>query len=479
MKEYRTYAGIRRDLEDGHLTVSELVESYLEKIRAGSQLNAFIETFEDEAREHARNVQKKIRQGTAGSLAGLVLGIKDNLCYKDHHVTAGSRILGGFKSLFTATSIQRLIDQDAIIIGRLNCDEFAMGSSNETSFYGPVANPLDPSRVPGGSSGGSAAALAAGMCHATLGSDTGGSIRQPAAFCGIVGTKPTYGRVSRSGLLAFASSFDQIGPFTWSVQDAALLTAVMSGKDPLDNTTSSLPPSNPQVRPVAKKYRIGIIRETIEMDGLDPEIRAGIHQMLERLRADGHEIVDLSFPYLAHVIPTYYVLATAEASSNLSRYDGIRFGYRSNEAGDIEDVYRRSRTEGFGKEVKRRIMLGTFVLSAGFYDAYYTRAMRVRRLIREHTREVFHTCDIMLSPTAPTVAFRPGEKTDDPIAMYLSDIYTVHANLSGNPAISLPMSGHSSGMPWGLHLMAPEFDEDLLFSVSSMIETLALTPTSS
>jgi len=372
--------------------------------------------------------------------------------------------------LYSATAVERLLEEDAIIIGRLNCDEFAMGSSNENSSKGNVLNPIQEDRVPGGSSGGSAAAVAAGLCLASLGSDTGGSIRQPASFCGVVGMKPTYGRISRWGLLAYASSFDQIGPFTQSVEDAALLTQVMAGKDEMDSTSSSVEVDTYLGdKKVIGKLKIGIPKEVIESEGLNPEIKTKVLELAEDLKANGHEVSTFDFPYLEYMVPTYYVITTAEASSNLSRYDGIHFGYRSENAHDIDSTYVLSRTEGFGEEVKRRIMLGTFVLSSGYYDAYYTKAMKVRRVIQQKTEEVFQKFDVVLGPTAPDTAFKIGENVKDPITMYLQDIFTVHANIAGNPAISLPLGNHSNGLPFGIQLMTKPFEESLLFEFSKEI----------
>jgi aspartyl-tRNA(Asn)/glutamyl-tRNA(Gln) amidotransferase subunit A len=469
VKDYSTLAEIQGDIRIGSASCTALVEQYLSRIAASEALNAFIEVYADEAREAAARVDEKLANGTAGRLAGLVIGLKDVLCHEGHVLTASSRILGSFQSLITATAVRRLLDEDAIVIGRLSCDEFAMGSSNENACYGPVRNPVDTTCVPGGSSGGSAVAVRAGLCHAALGSDTGGSVRQPASFVGTVGFKPSYGRVSRWGLIAYASSFDQIGPITKSVEDAAWLMQIMAGHDPHDNTSShqevpdytGLLNADPD-----RKYTIGYLREVLDSEGLDPEIRVRTYELLDELKAAGHTVRELHFPYLDFVVPCYYILTTAEASSNLSRFDGIRYGYRSEGVTDLESVYKRSRTEGFGAEVRRRILLGTFVLSAGFYDAYYTRAMQVRRLIRDITLEMLGTCDFILTPTAPTTAFRLGEKSDDPVEMYLSDIYTVHANLAGVPAVSLPLGEHSKGMPFGIQLMARHFEEDRLLAFS-------------
>lgn len=469
MASYTSLAEIRNDLYQGRITCRALVTQYLARIEAHQTLNAFLEVFAEEALAAADRIDEKIKSNTAGRLAGLVLGLKDNICYRGHKVSAGSQILKGFESIFDATVVERLLAEDCIILGRLNCDEFAMGSSNENSSYGPVRNPLNPALVPGGSSGGSAAAVAAELVHAALGSDTGGSIRQPASFCGVVGFKPTYGRISRWGLLAYASSFDQIGPFTRSVADAALLTEIMAGHDPRDNTSSTepVPPMSSDLElPSTGPYTIGYIRETLDSPGIDPLVKKGIEEVLQRLQAAGHKVKPLSFPFLNQTIPAYYVLTTAEASSNLARYDGVRFGYRSPNARTMEEVYVKSRSEGFGPEVKRRIMLGTFVLSTGYYDAYFTQAQKVRRLIQEATQRMLAECDFVLSPTAPSTAFPLGDKSGDPIQMYLSDIYTVHANLAGNPAISVPACVHENGLPFGVHLLADYFQESELFRFS-------------
>ncbi|MEM7367860.1 MAG: Asp-tRNA(Asn)/Glu-tRNA(Gln) amidotransferase subunit GatA [Bacteroidota bacterium] len=469
MKQYETLADIQRDLTTGSVTCTDLVDSFLGQIERHASLNAFVEVYKEEARAAAQRIDQKLKEGTAGKLAGLVMGIKDLFCYRGHGLTASSRILEGFESQFTATSVQRLLDEDVIIIGRQGCDEFAMGSSNENSVYGPVQNPIQTDKVPGGSSGGSASAVKAGLCHASLASDTGGSIRQPAAFCDLVGLKPTYGRVSRWGLIAYASSFDVVGPITRSVEDAARILDVIAGPDGQDNTASSHPLDEyvPNGVENGQTYTIGYLREALESPGLDPEIKSRTLTLIEQLRAAGHELKAVSFPLLEYVVPCYYVLTTAEASSNLSRFDGIRYGHRSQEANSLEEVYRLSRTEGFGAEVKRRIMLGTFVLSAGYYDAYYTQAMKVRRLIKQQTEKLFEGCDFLLSPTTPSTPFKQGEKTDDPVEMFLSDIFTVHANLAGVPAISLPIGQHSNGLPIGVQLMGPSFSEKKLLNIAN------------
>lgn len=468
---YNSFAEVKSALASG-VSVFDLVETSISRIHAHAELNAFLEVFEESAREQARLVDQKIAAGTQGRLAGMIIGLKDNLCYKGHKVSASSKILHGFESLFTGTAVQRLLDEDAIIIGRLNCDEFAMGSSNENSAYGPVRNPINTSKVPGGSSGGSAAAVAAGLCTAALGSDTGGSIRQPASFTGTVGLKPSYGRISRHGLIAYASSFDQIGPITTTVEDAALLLEIMSGKDEFDSTVSSRPVDDYTQFTAPTKKRIAVIKETLEMEGMDKEIEASVRVLIQTLKTEGHEVEEVSFPYLDYMVPTYYVLTTAEASSNLSRFDGVHFGHRSAVAKGVEATYKKSRTEGFGPEVKRRIMTGTFVLSHGYYDAYYTKGQKVRRVLRDKTNEIFQSYDLVLMPTTPATAFELNA-VKDPIQMYLQDIFTVHANLTGNPAISIPFGTHSDGMPYGVQVMATHFAEKELLEFSAYLTQFA------
>ena len=468
---YNSFAEVKSALASG-VSVFDLVETSISRIHAHAELNAFLEVFEESAREQARIVDQKIAAGTQGRLAGMIIGLKDNLCYKGHKVSASSKILHGFESLFTGTAVQRLLDEDAIIIGRLNCDEFAMGSSNENSAYGPVRNPINTSKVPGGSSGGSAAAVAAGLCTAALGSDTGGSIRQPASFTGTVGLKPSYGRISRHGLIAYASSFDQIGPITTTVEDAALLLEIMSGKDEFDSTVSSRPVDDYTQLTAPTKKRIAVIKETLELEGMDKEIEASVRELIHTLKAEGHEVEEVSFPYLDYMVPTYYVLTTAEASSNLSRFDGVHFGHRSAVAQGVEATYKKSRTEGFGPEVKRRIMTGTFVLSHGYYDAYYTKGQKVRRVLRDKTNEIFQSYDLVLMPTTPATAFELNA-VKDPIQMYLQDIFTVHANLTGNPAISIPFGTHSDGMPYGVQVMATHFAEKELLEFSAYLTQFA------
>jgi aspartyl-tRNA(Asn)/glutamyl-tRNA(Gln) amidotransferase subunit A len=470
-----TFSGITQlqaDLRSGATTAVKLVEESFYRIAANKQLNAFLEVFTSSAQEQAKAVDEKIAKGTAGKLAGVLIGLKDNICYKGHKVSASSKILEGFESLYSATVVERLLAEDAIIIGRLNCDEFAMGSSNENSAFGNVLNPLNEKCVPGGSSGGAAASVAAGLCHISLGSDTGGSIRQPASFTGTVGLKPTYGRVSRYGLIAYASSFDQIGPITVNVSDAAIVMEIISGKDARDNTSSSKPVGTYSAAlKETKKYKIAYQQECLENEGIDPEVKAAVYAQIEVLRKAGHEVSPISFPYLDYLVPTYYVLTTAEASSNLSRFAGIHYGYRSSAATDLESTYKKSRSEGFGKEVKRRIMLGTFVLSAGYYDAYYSKGQKVRRVIQEKTRAILKDNDFILTPSTPGTAFEFGKNSADPIKMYLEDIFTVQANIAGIPAISVPCGKHSNGLPIGLQLLADYFEESKLLQLAGTIRS--------
>ena len=462
---------LKADLKSGLTTCKELTEQAIKQISENHRLNAFLEVFESSALAQALVIDEKIKSGTEGKLAGVIVGLKDNICYKGHKVSASSKILEGFESLYSATVVERLIAEDAIIIGRLNCDEFAMGSSNENSAYGNVLNPLNNSCVPGGSSGGAAAAVASGLCHVSLGSDTGGSIRQPASFTGTVGLKPTYGRVSRYGLIAYASSFDQIGPITKTVQDAALVLEVISGKDKHDNTCSSekVESYSSQINEI-KKYKIAYIKECVEAEGIDSEVKQIILNQIETLKSLGHSVEAISFPYLDYLVPTYYVLTTAEASSNLSRFSGIHYGHRTQITSDLENTYKKSRSEGFGKEVKRRIMLGTFVLSSGYYDAYYSKGQKVRRIIHEKTKDIFKTFDFILTPSTPGTAFEFGKNSADPIKMYLEDIFTVQANIAGIPAISVPCGNHSNGLPVGLQLMCNYFEESKLLNLASKIK---------
>ncbi len=470
MKDYQKLSEVQSDLKNESITCVQLVEGYLQKIEENQDLNAFLEVFAHDARARATVLDAKLKHGTAGKLAGMVIGIKDNIVYKDHRVSASSKILEGFQSLYSATVVERLLEEDAIIIGRLNCDEFAMGSSNRFSAYGAVKNPLDKNRVPGGSSGGSATAVAAGLCLASLGSDTGGSIRQPASFTGTYGFKPSYGRISRHGLIAFASSFDQIGPFANSVEDIALLYEVMAGADSFDNTVSHKEVSSINDVPAPGKKRIAYFRDVMESEHIDADVRKESEALIEKLKADGHTVEAVDFPLLDYMVPVYYILTTAEASSNLARYDGIHFGYRSENAHDLESTYKLSRTEGFGPEVKRRILLGTFVLSSGYYDAYYGKAQKTRRLVLEKTEELFKDFDLIFSPTTPHTAFPIDQNQEDPTKAYLEDIFTVHANIAGIPAISVPMAQHSNGLPLGMQFSAAKYQEaELLRFVQTLV----------
>ncbi len=470
MNPPRSFLELQKSLKKGDFTCVHITQAYINKISENKHLNAFVEVYAEEALEAAKTIDQKIKDGNAGRLAGMVLGIKDNLCYKNHKVSAASKILRDFESLYTATSVQRVLDEDAIIIGRLNCDEFAMGSANENTIYGVVKNPLDNSKVAGGSSGGSAAAVSAGLCLAALGSDTGGSIRQPAAFCGIVGVKPTYSRVSRHGLIAYASSFDQVGPLTNNTEDAALILEVISGKDNFDSTVSKKPVEKYSEAVFDEKpKKIGYIKECLENTALDPEFKIFIEEKIKELKGNGHIVEPVSFPYIDLLVPTYYIITTAEASSNLARFDGVHYGYRGENVTNLESSYINSRTEGFGEEVKRRIMLGTFVLSSGHHDAYFTKAQKIRRLIQEKTNDMFKVCDFIISPTTPHTAFEIGKKHKDPTVMYLEDIFTAQANLSGNPAISLPLGKHSNTLPISLQVMADKFKESSLLAFSKYL----------
>jgi aspartyl-tRNA(Asn)/glutamyl-tRNA(Gln) amidotransferase subunit A len=446
---------------------------YLSQIKKYQHLNAFIEVFEDEALQQAKALDTKRAAGKPlGKLHGVVVALKDVICYKGHKVSAASKILQNFTSIYTATAVEKLLAEEAIIIGRNNCDEFAMGSSNENSFYGVVKNGLDENHVPGGSSGGSAVAVQMQMCMVSLGSDTGGSVRQPADFCGIVGVKPSYGRVSRYGLIAYASSFDQIGLFANNVEDAALTLQVISGADEFDSTVSGLPVENYLATiHQPKKYKLAYFKQAIEHEGLDSEIAYSINKKIQDLKEQGHLVEPVDFDLLDETIPTYYVLTTAEASSNLSRFDGVKFGFRAEgNFSDLHDMYKQTRSQGFGKEVQRRIMLGSFVLSSGYFDAYFTKAQQVRQLLVNKTQKIFKNYDAIISPTVPTTAFKIGEKNTNPVEMYLADLYTVFANLVGVPSISIPLFKHSNNLPFGLQIMTNNFEEEKLFSIAKALQ---------
>ena len=441
MAKYTTLRQIQDEIKEGKTNCVQLVDYYLQQIEKTENLNAYIEVFEDEARHRAAELDKKYRKNpnSVGRLFGAVISLKDVICYAGHEVSAASTILRGFKSLFSATAVERILAEDAIIIGRTNCDQFAMGSDNTNTIYGAVLNADDPSLVPGGSSGGSAVAVQADTCLTSLGSDTGGSVRQPADFCNVIGFKPTYGRISRHGLLAYGSSFDQIGTLTQSVEDAALLLEIMAGADDFDSTASNQPvePYYENLEKEKPAFRIAYFDTILEAEGLNTDIRDINLAAIDKFRSEGHTVEAVHFDLLDYVVPAYYVLTTAEASSNLSRFDGVRYGYRTEGVKSLEETYRRSRTEGFSEEVKRRIMLGTFVLSAGYYDAYYAKAQKVRRLVSERLDAIFAQYDFILMPNSPIKPWKVGEKTDDPVAMYLADIYSVIANMAGIPAIAL------------------------------------------
>jgi aspartyl-tRNA(Asn)/glutamyl-tRNA(Gln) amidotransferase subunit A len=507
-----TFAQAHRALEADETSCEELVSSFLDRIdEKDDELNAFTTVDRDGALNHARYLDSQRERGNPRPLSGLVLAVKDNICIRGYPVSCGSKMLKDFSSLYDASVIERLRDAGAIFIGKTNCDEFAMGSSNETSHFGPVRNPHDTDYVPGGSSGGSAAAVAAGLCHAALGSDTGGSVRQPSAFCGVVGLKPTYGRVSRSGLVAFASSLDVIGPMANSVEDVATLLNVIAGEDPNDSTSApvEVPDYTDALTGEVEGLRIGLPDEYFT-EGLDEDVRQMVRDRVATLEDRGADVQRISLPHTEYGIATYYLLATAEASSNLARYDGIRYGYRADlketkeslrerreemkselatartkgdddrvaeleaqldeEQRALDALYTRTRSEGFGDEVKRRIMLGTYALSAGYYDKYYEKAQRVRTLIRHDFDQAFEDVDVLVTPTTPTPPFQLGEKTDDPLEMYLNDIYTVTANLAGIPGLSVPIGAHpEDGLPVGLQLLGAHFDEALLLQVGDAI----------
>jgi len=467
---YVTIQQYHSDLLKGHTSCVIAVKYYLQQIEKKNHLNAFTQVYGEEALKLALSLDNKRKSGQPlKKLHGVVIAIKDVICYKDHPVTAASAILKNFVSLYSATAVEKLLSEDAIIIGHTNCDEFAMGSTNENSVYGRVLNGLDETKVPGGSSGGSAVAVQSGLCMMSLGSDTGGSVRQPADFCGIVGLKPTYGRISRYGLIAYASSFDQIGIFGNNILDVAILLGVIAGKDDFDSTVADTHPEDYTAleNSYSKPLRIGYLKEAFDSPALDKEIQNSMFEFIETQKQHGHKVEAIDFEFLDYIVPCYYILTTAEASSNLSRYDGIRYGLRNVEDKmDLNDLYCFSRSAGFGKEVKRRIMLGTFVLSAGYYDAYFTKAQQVRQLLRNKIKTIFKDFDALILPTAPSTAFSIGEKLNDPIAMYLADIFTVFSNLIGTPSISVPLFWHKNGLPYGLQIMTDQFCELPLLQLS-------------
>ena len=506
-----TITEARTKLLAGEITLTELVEEYFARIEAqNGKINAFVFTDKKQALLDAERIQQKIKEGTSGALTGAIMGIKDAICESGRPTTCASEILGNFHSVYDATVIERLKNEDAILIGRTNMDEFAMGSTNEYSRYGAAHNPHDTTKVTGGSSGGSAAAVAANMSNATLGSDTGGSIRQPGSYCGVVGLKPTYGRVSRYGLVAFASSFDSIGPLAHSVEDAASVLKVIAGFDENDNTSSNEPVDDyvATVKKPTKNIKIGVPEEFFG-EGLDAGVKAIVEETLRKLEADGAELVPIHLPHTKYGLATYYILATAEASSNLARFDGIRYGHRADKNVVLDELkleeakikasiknaesddevaefeielkkmdsaltrlYKKSRTEGFGVEVKRRIMLGTYVLSAGYYDAYYGKAQRVRRLIKEDYTQAFEKVDVIVCPTAPTTAFDIGSELNDPLQMYLNDAYTITANLAGICGISVPAGTHENGLPVGIQFLGDTFKESNILNAARLVELL-------
>lgn len=465
------YRSLRTGILNGTPSVLNLVSEYLKRIKEYADLNAYITVFDEWSREQAAEVDQKIRGNEDRPLAGMILAIKDNICIRNSRLTCSSKMLSEFTSLYDATVIKRLKDAGAVIIGKTNMDEFAMGSSSENSYFDAVLNSCNTDYVPGGSSGGSAVAVAADLTIAALGSDTGGSIRQPAAYTGVYGFKPTYGRVSRYGLVAFASSFDQIGPIARSVYDTALLLKTISGYDPSDSTSVNLPVPDytGNLTPDIADIRIGIPEEYFTQD-LQENVREVIDKKIQHLREKGARIEKISLPHTEYTIATYYILSTAEASSNLARYDGARYTYRADNVTDLTDMYTRSRSEGFGEEVKRRIMLGTYVLSSGYYEAYYRKAQKARRLIKEDFDKAFSRVDCIITPTSPTTAFRLGEKTEDPLRMYLSDIYTTSANLAGIPGFSIPTETDENGLPIGMQLLGKHFDEQTLLNVAYALE---------
>ncbi|HEY5371694.1 MAG TPA: Asp-tRNA(Asn)/Glu-tRNA(Gln) amidotransferase subunit GatA [Hanamia sp.] len=476
MYHYTNISDYHLHLAEDKISCLEVVNDYLQKIKENKNLNAFVEVYEDESRKRAKLLDEKRSSGiVTGKLHGVIIALKDVICFKNHNVSAASKILKGFTSIYNSTAVEKLLNEDAIIIGNCNCDEFAMGSTNENTIYGRVKNALDQTKVSGGSSGGSAVAVQAGLCMASLGSDTGGSVRQPADFCGIVGMKPSYGTISRHGLIAYASSFDQIGIFANNIEDVAKVLETISGPDEFDSTVKQ--PKAPNIifnrhgeSTKSSVYKIALFKNAMNHESLDSEIKNSIYKLAEDLKNDGHTVEEINFNLIDFIVPAYYILTTAEASSNLSRYDGVRYGYRDSEnETDLVTFYKKNRGNGFGKEVKKRIMLGTFVLSEGYYDAYFTKAQQVRNLLVLLTKDIFQRFDAILLPTAPSTAFDAGIMEKDPIAIYLADIYTVYANLTGIPGISLPLFKHSDSMPFGAQILTDKYNEQTLFELSNMV----------
>ncbi len=469
----KTLNEISKDIKDKKVTIKEVLDSVYKRIdKLEPKIGAYITLTKDASYKRAEELQKKLDNGEdIGALGGVPIAIKDNICTKNIKTTCASKMLENFEPIYNATVIEKLEDAGAIIIGKTNMDEFAMGSSTETSYFKRTANPWDTERVPGGSSGGSAACVSADMAYASLGSDTGGSIRQPASYCGVVGLKPTYGLISRYGLIAFASSLDQIGPFGKTVEDTALMLNVIAGHDKKDTTSASIEKKDYTKCLVndVKNIKIGIPRDFVN-DGINKDVKEAYDKSINKLKELGAEIVDIKLEYAKYSLATYYIIATAEASSNLGRYDGIRYGHRAKEFSDLIDLYTKSRTEGFGDEVKRRIMLGTYVLSSGYYDAYYKRAQQVRTLIVQEFKKNFEKCDVIMIPTAPNTSFKMGEHSTNPLEMYLEDIFTVPVNIAGLPAISIPGGFASNGMPIGLQFITKAFDEEKLLQIAYTYE---------
>jgi aspartyl-tRNA(Asn)/glutamyl-tRNA(Gln) amidotransferase subunit A len=463
---------LQEKIKNGEVSAMQITESVFDRISVVEErVHSYIQLIQDEALAAAKKADEEIKKGEIKTLTGIPIALKDIVCTKGITTTCGSHILHNFVPPYDATVVEKLRDAGAVFVGKANMDEFAMGSSTETSYFGVTRNPWDLTRIPGGSSGGSATAVAADECIASIGSDTGGSIRQPAALCGVVGLKPTYGRVSRFGLIAFASSLDQIGPFTKDVEDCAIMMNVLAGYDPREST--SVPVEVPDYRQFAgrdiKGWKIGIPKEYF-IEGIDPEVSAAIKKAIAVIEKCGGQCVDISLPHTEYCLAVYYIIAPAEASSNLARYEGVRYGHRTSEARDLLDMYKKTRREGFGAEVKRRIMIGTYALSSGYYDAYYKKASQVRALIKHDFAEAFKKCDVILTPTTPTPAFKIGEKTDNPLQMYLSDIFTISTNLAGIPGISVPCGFTAAGLPVGVQFLAGHFEEGKLIQIASAYE---------